>query len=178
MPERSGREQPEAAEPSTAHDACVVLDIDGVLADVRHRLHHLQSRPKNWDAFFAAAPADPLLQIGAEFARAAASTHVVVYLTGRPERLRTTTESWLHRHRLPHGPVLMRPDGDRRPAAVVKLEQLRRLHRELRVGLVVDDDAVVLETTRAAGFSVQLADWMSGNLEVALVEAQERDGRT
>ena len=33
-----------------------VLDIDGVLADVSHRLGHVQRRPKDWDAFFAAAP--------------------------------------------------------------------------------------------------------------------------
>ena len=36
-----------------------VLDIDGVLADVRHRLHHLDKRPKDWAAFFAAAGRDP-----------------------------------------------------------------------------------------------------------------------
>ena len=32
-----------------------IVDIDGVVADVRHRLHHLDRRPKNWSAFFAAA---------------------------------------------------------------------------------------------------------------------------
>ena len=29
-----------------------IFDIDGVVADVRHRLHHLESRPKGWDEFF------------------------------------------------------------------------------------------------------------------------------
>ncbi len=43
-----------AALPSVA-----VFDIDGVLADVRHRLHHVAARPKDWDAFFGAAPQDP-----------------------------------------------------------------------------------------------------------------------
>jgi hypothetical protein len=33
-----------------------VFDLDGVLADVRHRLHFLDRRPKDWDGFFAAAP--------------------------------------------------------------------------------------------------------------------------
>ena len=36
-----------------------VIDIDGVLADVGHRLHHIQGRPKDWAAFFAAAGDDP-----------------------------------------------------------------------------------------------------------------------
>ncbi len=40
-----------------------VFDMDGVVADVRHRLHHL--RRQNWSRFFAAADADPLLAEGA-----------------------------------------------------------------------------------------------------------------
>lgn len=30
----------------------IVFDIDGTLADLSHRRHHVESRPKNWDAFF------------------------------------------------------------------------------------------------------------------------------
>lgn len=41
-----------------------VLDIDATLSDVRHRLHHLRRRPKNWDGFFAAAGADGPLPEG------------------------------------------------------------------------------------------------------------------
>jgi hypothetical protein len=68
-----------------------VLDIDGVLADVRHRLHHLESRPKNWAAFFAAAPRDPLLAEGAAVATHLSTDHELVYLTGRPEHCRRDT---------------------------------------------------------------------------------------
>jgi phosphoglycolate phosphatase-like HAD superfamily hydrolase len=142
--------------------SCVVIDIDGVLADVRHRLHHVAGRPKDWDAFFAAASADPLLEPGARLARDVASSHTVVYLTGRPERLRSDTEAWLRRHELPPGTVVMRPEGDRRPATLVKLAALRKLRRRSTVALVVDDDAGVLDAARAAGFPVRLADWMPG----------------
>ena len=38
-----------------------VFDLDGTLADTRHRLHHLERRPADWDAFFAAARDDPPL---------------------------------------------------------------------------------------------------------------------
>ena len=31
----------------------VICDIDGTLADVQHRLHHLEGDPKDWDGFFA-----------------------------------------------------------------------------------------------------------------------------
>ena len=113
---------------------CVVLDIDGVVADVRHRLHHLDVQPKNWDAFFAAAKNDRLLAIGADLANTAALTHTIVYFTGRPERLRAATTKWLESNGLPRGRLLMRRDGDRRPAVQTKLQQLRGLRAEIKIG--------------------------------------------
>jgi phosphoglycolate phosphatase-like HAD superfamily hydrolase len=41
-----------------------VFDVDGVVADVRHRLRHVAHGRKNWNAFFAAAADDPPLEIG------------------------------------------------------------------------------------------------------------------
>src|SRR5438046_4436126 len=78
-----------------------VFDVDGVVADVRHRLHHLSRRPKNWGAFFAAAGRDPVLDAGVQLAREYATGHRLVWLTGRPEHLRPVTEHWLTRHGLP-----------------------------------------------------------------------------
>ena len=43
------------AEVSPQPSPLAVIDLDGVIADVRHRLHHLKAKPKDWDAFFAAA---------------------------------------------------------------------------------------------------------------------------
>ena len=40
-----------------------VFDIDGVVADVRHRLHHLERR--RWLRFFEAADEDTVLPEGA-----------------------------------------------------------------------------------------------------------------
>jgi len=153
----------------------VVFDIDGVLADVGHRLHHLARRPKDWDAFFAAAPADLVLEAGAQFARQAAQTHRIVYLTGRPERCRAATQAWLDRNTLPLGELLMRAADDRRPGSVVKVRELRRLSRQSPIDLFVDDDRAVVDAAAAAGFAVQHADWMPA---VALHDAQQRDGRT
>lgn len=155
---------------------CVVLDIDGVLTDVRHRLHFVASQPKRWDAFFAAAPKDPPLEVGVRFAREAASSHEIVYLTGRPERTRGDTIAWLRQHHLPDGDLVMRREGDHRPAVVTKTRALRRIATNYRVELVVDDDPVVVESLKQQGFPVRLADWMP-RVET-LADAQEREGRT
>lgn len=157
-----------------------VLDVDGVLADVRHRLHHVQRRPKDWDAFFAAAPDDAVLTAGLTKVQGLTADHDIVYLTGRPERCRADTTDWLHTHHFPDGDLVMRPDTDRRPARLFKVEQVRRLARQLRVALVVDDDAAVVEALRSAGFTVEHAAWMdeSEPQQASLFDAQEREGRT
>ena len=153
-----------------------VVDVDGVLADVRHRLHHLESRPKDWDGFFAAAPHDPPLAEGLAVSRRLAEDHELVYCSGRPERLRQATLDWFARHDVPPGRLLLRRDGDRRPARLVKLGILRRLADERPVDVLVDDDAQVCATARAAGFAVLEADWMPS--APVLREAQEGEGRT
>ena len=55
--------------PVTARVPFAVFDVDGVVADVAHRLHHVARRPKDWRRFFAAAPKDPPLAVGIDLAR-------------------------------------------------------------------------------------------------------------
>lgn len=153
-----------------------VIDIDGVLADVRHRLHHVKSRPKNWDAFFAAAPDDPPLEKGLDTVRKLAEVCEVVYLSGRPEHCRQDTLDWFAKHEVPPGELLLRRRGDFRPARITKVETLDRLAERATVSVFVDDDPLVCEAAREAGYDVLPADWMPE--QPTLLEAQEVEGRT
>jgi phosphoglycolate phosphatase-like HAD superfamily hydrolase len=164
----------------TAPLPLAVIDLDGVVADVRHRLHHLESRPKDWDAFFAAARDDEAHPEGLSIVRTLAEDHEIVFLTGRPAHLRQATLEWLDEHGLGGHRLLMRPERDRRPAAVVKLERLEDLARERTIGVVVDDDPRVLEAVRQAGYPVFVADWEARTADStrALRDAQEGEGRT
>lgn len=172
----------------------VVFDIDGVLADVSHRLHHLARTPKNWPAFFAAAPDDPPLQEGVSLAQRLSAQHEVLYLTGRPESLRAVTQDWLDRHGLPPGRLVMRRRGDFRPARVAKLDLLTSIAGHERVHAMVDDDPSVVEALNCAGYAVLHATWAPTNdldprrkssssvvrasQQDTLWAAQEEDGRT
>ena len=153
-----------------------VFDIDGVLADVHHRLHFLERRRKDWAGFFAAAPDDPPLAQGVARAREAAAECEVVYVTGRPERCRDDTVTWLNEHHLPRGRLVMRASRDHRPARVAKPELLRELARDRVVAVVVDDDLEVCDAYEAAGWSVLRATW--ADRSEALEQAQEESGRT
>ena len=164
----------------TSDRPLAVFDVDGVLADVRHRLRHVERRPKDWDAFFAAAVDDPPLETGLALARESARDCEVVYVTGRPERCRADTLAWFQRHGLPEGRLAMRSSRDRRPARLAKPELLRRLAGDRAVAVVVDDDVQVCDAYEAAGFRVLRATWMTapGPEQLALSEAQEAEGRT
>ena len=157
-----------------------VIDLDGVIADVRHRLHHLKAKPKDWDAFFAAARDDGAHPEGLAIVERLTKDHEILFLTGRPEHLRDDTVAWLDRHDLGGHRLVMRPRGDRRPAAVMKLELLEDFARQQPIGIVVDDDPAVLDAVRRAGHPVFVADWEARTAEStrALRQAQEAEGRT
>lgn len=160
----------------TAGSPLAVFDVDGVLADVRHRLHHLERRPKRWDAFFAAAVQDPPLAEGLLLAAESSRECEVAYVTGRPERCRADTLAWFAQHGLPPGPLVMRGARDRRPAATAKPQWLARLAAGRVVAVVVEDDARVCAAYRSAGYRVLHATWMAAS--PALRAAQQDEGRT
>ncbi len=156
-----------------------VIDIDGVLADVRHRAHHLDRPAPDYRRFFAAAPRDPLLSEGSAVVHRLAEVCEIVYLSGRPDHCRRDTLDWFARHGLPPGELHLRPERDYRPARLYKVEVLRGLRRRAPVSVVVEDDPDVIAAVTAAGFDVLPATWM-GEDDAAepLHRAQERDGRT
>jgi hypothetical protein len=153
-----------------------IVDIDGVVADVAHRLHHLQGRRKDWDAFFDAAVDDTPLAEGLAVVARLEADHEVVFLTGRPERCRVDTERWLDRHGLGGHRLVMRPEGTRRPAAALKVQLLSSLARGRQVAVVVDDDPLVTAAMEAAGHPTFLAAW--AERAPTLHRAQEVEGRS
>lgn len=153
-----------------------VFDLDNTLADTAHRQHFLERKPRDWDAFFAAAPQDPPIEEGIALVLQSAQECEIRYLTGRPERCRRDTLDWLAAQGLPEGRVYMRRNDDRRPARRTKLEILNRLARTQEIRMLVDDDELVCEDAERAGFTVVRARWTAPS--AALKVAQEREGRT
>ncbi len=154
-----------------------VFDIDGVVADVRHRLHLLERRPKDWAGFFAAAAGDSSLIEGIDRVLAAVADHEIVWLTGRPNSLRAVTRDWLADRGLPVTELIMRGHRDFRPAPVLKVAELTTLRDSGRqVELFVDDDARVIAAAEKAGFPTMLAEWMPSS--PVLSQAQDQAGRT
>jgi hypothetical protein len=157
-----------------------VLDIDATLSDTSQRIKFLDKKPKDWDSFFAHAKDDAVLDEGLAVATTLAADHDIVYLTGRPERLRRDTVKWLKDNGFPEGAkLLMRGNNDRRPSATMKLARLRTLAQERPVAVLVDDDVKVCAAAEKAGYPVMRADWgLDAETQPTLFEAQETEGRT
>jgi FMN phosphatase YigB (HAD superfamily) len=131
----------------------VIVDMDGTLADVSHRLHFLNGPKKNWKQFFAGMDDDPPSTVVVDWVRNLSPDYEVVIVTGRPDKYHTNTESWLRKHGIEFSRIIMRRSGDHRPDYVVKKELLDEVGRE-RVAFVIDDRPSVCDMWRALGLRV------------------------
>ncbi len=127
----------------------VIVDIDGTLADVRHRLHHLRGRRKDWHGFFEAMDADTPIAGVVRWVQNLPPDYRVVVVTGRPEQYRERTLRWLRRQAIPFESLHMRRHGDHRSDFVVKAELLREL--DSQVAFAIDDRPPVCRMWREHG---------------------------
>ena len=132
----------------------VIVDIDGTLADVTHRLHHVRGKRKKWKKFFALMSEDmPVKEVIARVLEL--SKHHDIYLvSGRPDDYRSITEKWLELHRIPYKALYMRKSGDYRPDDEVKQEILDKHFDKSTVELVIDDRPRVIRMWKRNGMQV------------------------
>lgn len=131
---------------------CYLFDIDGTIADLTHRLHHIQKEPKDWDAFFADCANDTRIGHMCDLTHALSHFEEIVYVSGRSDRVRAETERWLIKARCAAGRLYMRKDGDHRPDHLVKGELLAMLRIDgLEPIMAFDDRDQVVEMWRAKG---------------------------
>ena len=76
-----------------------IVDIDGTIADVRHRLHHIQGpSKKNWKAFFEGMDRDTPINAVIAQVHELEKEHDLIVVTGRPEHYRARTEKWFKKY--------------------------------------------------------------------------------
>lgn len=139
----------------------ILFDIDGTLADIRHRRIHLERKKPDWQAFHAEIGSDtpngPIVELYKSLWMAA--THELVLVTGRHERSRTLTEQWLAWNEIPFGRILMRADDDFRADYVIKEEILMELLKTGKeIEFVVDDRQQVVDMWRRNGITCLQCD--------------------
>jgi hypothetical protein len=131
-----------------------VFDLDGTLSDQTHRQPLIDAEKQDWDAYYAAAHADPVIKPIAMIARSlSVSGHRVEIWTGRSDVVREETAVWLFNHGIMYHRLRMREHGDHTPDYSLKLEWLNNLKYEglPKPDAVFEDRTRVVEMYRAVG---------------------------
>ena len=154
--------------------SCWIFDIDGTMADGRHRQHHVQKKPKNWPAYQKLAYDDGVYHSVVNVLKALYHSSQKIFIcSGRSEFERTVTEKWLfdkchlminppHDHPA-HLELHMRPKNDHRNDTIIKHEMLNNIIRPRGfepIG-VFDDRNRVVQMWRQEGIHVFHVDQTS-----------------
>ncbi len=147
----------------------VIFDLDGTIADIRHRTHFVRRGARNWDAFFSACVDDVEYPHVVETFKAHLNAgHKVRIWSARSDVVRGETVKWLAAVGIDPGLLQhMRAEGDSTPDAVLKRHWLNQEHD--KPDLVYDDRQRVVDMWRAEGipcFQV-VADWEDEGRKIA-----------
>ncbi len=144
---------------------CVLVDIDGTLADCEHRRHFVQDGKRDWKSFLSPemAALDTLNEPVAKVVKAMAlAGYSIIYVSARPISLKSVTKKWLQKYDLWFEPKLlyMRQDKDSRADTIVKRELLKEIRNlGYQPVLSLDDRNSVVAMWRDEGITcLQVAE--------------------
>jgi len=128
----------------------IIVDLDGTLCDVEHRVHFVLKNPKDWDGFNQNMHLDRMNVWCLEIIKAMrALGYQTIFVTGRGEDHRKPTVEWLIKHQVPYDLLLMRPARDHREDNDIKEElYLSKVKSEFDILFVIDDRKSVVERWR------------------------------
>lgn len=112
----------------------IIVDIDGTIADMRHRRHFVEFKDKNWPAFFKAMDKDkPIKPVIKTINALRDKNNRLIFCTGRPNEYRNITFQWLSDNGVYYSSdtdlLMMRRDGDYRPDYEAKEDMLMSLNQ-------------------------------------------------
>lgn len=139
---------------------CIIVDIDGTLADCTHRLHYISGQKRDYDAFFSNVKHDGLIKQTKTAINAFRDDYSVIIVSGRSDRCKDDTVAWLHDNGIAYDEIHMRRDGDHRQDSIVKEEILTDLlDRGYEVFCAVDDRPQVLAVWHKYGIFTFACPW-------------------
>lgn len=134
----------------------IIFDVDGTLSDLNGREDYLKSNNPDWKSFNANMDKDlpntPIVELYKTLWET--GKYEMIIVSGRQERFRKITETWLTWHEIPFKTLLMREDKDSRPDSAVKQDILNQLKNEgKKILFVVDDRQFVVDMWRNNGIT-------------------------
>lgn len=134
----------------------ILFDIDGTLADLNGRQKFLKQAKPDWQSFNAKMEEDlPNFPVVALYkALYESKKFEIILVSGRQERFRKVTQTWLAWHEIPFNTLLMRADDDQRPDWQVKQDILKTLQAQGKeILFTIDDRQSVVDMWRNDGIT-------------------------
>lgn len=139
----------------TVKPSTVVFDLDGTLADVEHRRHHLQGKRPNWAAFNDECHLDTINEPIVQLLRAMQLAGFKIIICSGREATPAVAEKtvrWLADHHIHYDGLYMRDMGDYRRDCEVKADFIEQIGAG-NILFSVDDRNQVVEEWRAQGIT-------------------------
>jgi len=140
---------------------CIIVDLDGTLANNDHRQHFMTGGRKQWGPFFDAIPRDSVYsEVKFIMNLIFNNTEVeVLVCTGRPSQYHGQTRDWLAFHDINYSALIMRSQSDNRADTDVKLDMLGHIKSQgLAPLFCIDDRPEVVAMWRAQGIRTLQCD--------------------
>lgn len=139
----------------------IIVDLDGTLANCEHRVHHVQSSPKDWKSFNAKIGEDSLNAWCKRIIDSVAAQGIeTILLTGRSEATREVTENWLDTHGVSFQSLFMRGVDDDRSDSAIKSEIYKsQIEPHYKTLFVIEDRKSVVEMWRDINVTCLQCDW-------------------
>lgn len=134
----------------------VIVDLDGTIADLKHRLHFIASSVKDWKGFFEHISEDTLRKdIAKKVIDYYNQMHTIIYVTARPEDYKEITLKWLEKNSMSFGwTLIMRKRGDSRPDTEVKQDMYDTYLKKYPIEVVFDDRPRIINMWKSNGLKV------------------------
>jgi hypothetical protein len=137
---------------------CVLFDLDGTLADGKHRLtllpHHDDAhRTEAWDSFNLASGEDEPFVDNIAIMNVLKETYHTIILTGRSAIAHDITVDWLADHYCHYDELIMRPLNNHQIDTDFKTAAIREIQREYDIVCAWDDKYSICKMFRDMGIT-------------------------
>lgn len=131
----------------------IIFDLDGTIADIRHRLHLVSSEPKQWDEFNKLCIYDqPNSNVISVLNDLKDVGNEIIILTGRSSVVKPQTLEWLNKYDVHYDEIYMRGRDDYTSDVELKRKWLIRYGKS-RIVCVFDDRQGVVNMWREEGIT-------------------------
>ena len=131
----------------------VIIDIDGCLANVDHRLNHIQGSYKDWKSFNEAMVDDPVNTWCKNLILRLYPKYEIILVTAREGQYRDITKAWLIKNNILYNELYMRDEGDHGQDDIYKEKVYFEKIKPREVEFVIEDRKRCVDMWRGLGLT-------------------------